>query len=58
MPGYYVYRLDGDGHVQGRTTIFCKDDEEARERAKALIDGHIVELWEEGRRIAIFTPKK
>jgi hypothetical protein len=35
----------------------CADDDAAQERAKKLVDGHDVELWELGRYIATFKHK-
>ena len=57
MPGYYVYIMSNDGHVQNRINVICADDEEARNRARRLIDGQAVELWLEGRKIAEFKPE-
>ena len=57
MPGYYVYIMSNDGHVQNRVNVICADDEEARNRARRLMDGLAVELWLEGRKIAEFKPE-
>jgi hypothetical protein len=57
MPGYYVYIMSNDGHVQNRINVICADDEEARNRARRLMDGQAVELWLEGRKIAEFKPE-
>jgi hypothetical protein len=58
MPGYYVYIMGEDGHVKGRRSIMCKDDETAKEQARQFVDGHAIELWQEARRIATFAPEK
>ena len=57
MHGYRAYILGLDGHIQDRIDLFCTNDDEAKERAKQLVDGHAVELWDEARKIAIFAPK-
>ena len=57
MPGYYVYIMSNDGHVERRLNVICADDEEARNRARRLMDGQAVELWLEGRKIAEFKPE-
>jgi hypothetical protein len=57
VPDYWVYTLGEDGHIVGRTEIYCPDDEAALERAKNLADGHAVELWEGARRIALIDGK-
>jgi hypothetical protein len=48
--------LGPDGHVQGRVDLLCKDEEAAKERAKQLVDGHAVELWQLDQKIATFKP--
>ena len=57
MHGYRAYIIASDGHIRDRIDLFCESDEEAKERAQQLVDGHAVELWDEGRRIAVFEPK-
>lgn len=54
--GYYAYIMGRDGHIQDRVDIACSDEEEAKRRAKQLVDGHAVELWQEARRIDRFEP--
>ncbi len=56
MPGYYVYFLSHDGRVSRRVNIMCKDDGDAMQYAKRVVDGHVVELWQEARKIAEFKP--
>ena len=58
MGGYYAYFTDDDGHITGRVTILAVNDEEAKERAKHLVDGHPVGLWQEGRKVATFDPEQ
>ena len=57
MPDYRVYTLGEDGHIVGRTEIYCPDDEAALERANNLAVGHAVELWGGARRIALIDGK-
>ena len=45
--GYYAYVIGADGLLASRIDIICFDDEEARSRAKLLVDGHRIELWHE-----------
>jgi hypothetical protein len=42
-----------DGHILSRVDLVCEDDEAAKERAEQLADGHDVELWQLGRKIAV-----
>ena len=58
MSGYYAYFTGDDGHITRRVTILAANDEEAQEQAKQLVDGHSVELWQEGRKIATFNPEQ
>jgi hypothetical protein len=58
MQDYYAYLLDPDGHIQMRVDLLCQDDEAAKERAKQLVDGHDVELWNGNRKVAALKPNK
>ena len=57
MSGYYAYFTGDDGHITNRVTILAVNDEEAKRLAKQLVDGRAAELWQEGRKIAIFSPE-
>jgi hypothetical protein len=49
MPDYRAYKIKND-HVDGVPTIItCDSDQQAIDAAKALADGHDVELWEGAR---------
>jgi hypothetical protein len=54
---YRAYVLGTDGHIQERIDLVCADDDAAKERAKALVDGHDVELWQLDRKIADFKAR-
>jgi hypothetical protein len=41
-----------------RAAINCTGDDDAKVQTKGLVDGHIIELWQGGRRVGIFTPEK
>jgi hypothetical protein len=51
MQEYRAYIMGSDGHVQKRVDLRCNDEPEAIERAKQLVDGHDVELWQLDRLI-------
>jgi hypothetical protein len=55
MQEYRAYLIGSDGHIIQRADLICADDETAKERAKQLVDGHDVELWQLGRKIATFS---
>ena len=52
-----AYVIGPDGHVRDRVDFWCRDDDAAKERAKQLIDGYDVELWQLDRKIAVFYAK-
>ena len=54
MLGYRAYIIGRDGHVRDRVDVFAYNEDEAKERAKRLVDGHDVELWDGARKIATF----
>jgi hypothetical protein len=58
MSGYDVYFTGDDGHITNRITDLAANDEESIGHAKHLVDGHAVELWQEGRHIATFDPEE
>jgi hypothetical protein len=51
---YRAYVMSADGHIIDRIDLLCADDDEAKERAKQLVDGHDIELWQLDRKIAEF----
>jgi hypothetical protein len=54
MPHYRIYSLTKDGHIQSPpVTVDCDGDHAAIARAKALLDGFDLEVWEERRRVAV-----
>lgn len=55
-PAYRVFLLAKTGNVIGTIPISVEDDSEAVERAKAMVDGHAVELWDGLRFIEHFPP--
>jgi hypothetical protein len=54
MDGFYAYIVDQEGHVINRVDLALEKEEDAAERAKGLVDGHDVELWQRDRKIATF----
>ena len=49
MKEYRAYFLGTDGHFTGFEPLICRDDGEAIARAKSLVDGHDIELWNADR---------
>jgi hypothetical protein len=52
---YRAYLIGTDGQIESRVEFVCEHEEAAKERAKQLADGHDVELWQLGRKIATFS---
>jgi hypothetical protein len=57
MHDYRAYILGPDGHIINRIDLVCRDDEDAKERAKQLAYNYAVELWERDRKIGQFAPQ-
>jgi hypothetical protein len=59
MQHYRAYIMGHDGHILRPVELFCKDDEDAKEQARQLVDGYDVELWQLDRKISTFlSPDK
>ena len=57
MPAYRVYTLSPDGHIQAPPRIIdCPDDEAAMRQARQWLDGHLLEVWNENRKIGTLDP--
>jgi hypothetical protein len=54
--GYYAYVIGDDGHIVNRIAVLCDNDQEAERRAVQLVDGHVIELWQQARKVATFIP--
>jgi hypothetical protein len=54
---YRAYTVGRDGNFIGFDSLVCADDAEAIEKAKRLVDGHDVELWN-GPRLVIRLSQK
>jgi len=55
MTRYRCYLLNALGRIRHVEAIECGDDDQARDRAIALLDGHpelrSIELWDSARRV-------
>jgi len=49
---YRAYILDDDGRITGVHELDCADDDEAKEKAAQLLDGHDLDVWQRARHIA------
>ena len=56
MHAYRAYIIGSDGHIVRRIDLHCENDDDAKERAKQLVDGHAIELWDGPRKITKFEP--
>ena len=50
---YRAYTIDKDGSIQARFDLSATDEQEVREQAKQLVDGHDVEIWQGGVKVAL-----
>jgi len=48
---YRAYILDEEGHIRGCRELICLDDEEAKQKAIQILDGHDIEVWQEKRQV-------
>ena len=54
---YHVFELTAEGQAIARIDLHCENIEDAKERAKQLVQDRPVELWDGPVRIARFTPE-
>ena len=54
MPEYRAYIIGNDDRIYSRFDLLCENEAEAMARAKRLVDGHDVELWQGARKVARF----
>ena len=54
MTHYQVRQVDKNGTTFNAIELDCRDDAAAIESAKQFIDGHDIELWHLGRKVAAF----
>jgi hypothetical protein len=52
---YRVYIKNEQGRISGYHELECADDEEAKQKAAQMVDGHDIELWQQGRQVATFN---
>ena len=57
-PNYRVFMISQSGRVESPPTpIEAQDDEDALPKAQALVDGHVIELWDRSRLVIRLLPK-
>lgn len=54
MIEYQIRILGSNGGLRWRITLFCPDDDSARDYARQVVDGYDLELWEGERKIETF----
>ena len=57
MPTYRILTLGPDRLLEAAKDIECETDADAIKQAKQLLDGHDIELWQQGRFIEFFKSK-
>ena len=58
MQEYRAYILGPNGHIQNRVDLVCEEEAMAKDKAKQLVDGHDIELWQGDRMIATFKAEQ
>jgi hypothetical protein len=53
---YRAYMIGPDNRIVSRVELICEDDDDAKERARQLVDGRAIELWRGAERLARFEP--
>lgn len=51
MKDYRAFTIGQDGHISGAEGF--ADDEEALQKARRLVDGHDVEIWQLERKVGL-----
>jgi hypothetical protein len=57
MTLYRAFIIDSDDELQNSVPLECADDEVALKKAKQLVGGHHVELWQYTRKIVTLDHK-
>ena len=53
MNEYRAFFLDQEGHIFSALGFDAADDEEALQKARRLVDGHDVEVWQLTRKVGL-----
>lgn len=53
---YRAYVIGPDDRIVSRVDLICEDDDDAKERARELVDDHAIELWRGAECLARFEP--
>lgn len=56
LPAYRAYHLSCDGRIASAEVIPATNDQDAMAFAGKLKADHQIELWERGRRLAVYEP--
>jgi hypothetical protein len=52
MLDYRIYTFTSDNHIADAAVINCETDQEAIEKARQLIEGRDIEVWQRARCLA------
>ncbi|SFJ68748.1 hypothetical protein [Bradyrhizobium sp. Gha] len=55
---YRAYILEDDGRITGVHELDCANDEEAKEKAAQLLDGHDLDVWRRERHLVRLKHQK
>jgi len=54
MTHYQAFIIGRDGLFVKAIDLVCENDDDAKKRARRIVDGHDVELWHHDRKVAKF----
>jgi hypothetical protein len=55
---YRAYVIDDDGYISGFDKMTCRDDAEALQRARHLMDGQDIEVWAGSRLVSLISAEQ
>lgn len=58
MSHYKVYFLGPTGHINKARDIECQDDLEVFSKAKEMMHGCSIEIWQQARQVAHIGPER
>jgi hypothetical protein len=58
IENYTDYIIGRDGRIQRRVDFVSPDDDYARQIAKRMVAGYVIELWQRARKIERFEPDR
>ncbi|GMO10799.1 hypothetical protein CO683_40330 [Bradyrhizobium ottawaense] len=58
MSNFRAYIIDAEGHIKLRVDLEVPNESAAKDKARQLVDGHAVELWDGAKKLDRFEPTR